>query len=82
MIPRAELEFCGPCIGLSVRTRAEVKVYLPVVVLGSASHHFSIREVDKCEDSCHRATRMIRRLEGLTGEIRLKDLNIYHLSEL
>jgi len=76
------MQFCGPCIGLSIRTWAEVKVYLPAALFGSAFHHFCIREVDKCEGSCQRAIRMIRRLEGLTWEIRLKDLNIYHLSEL
>lgn len=81
-IPRAEMQFCGPCVGLSIRTWAEVKFYLPAALWGSTCRHFCIREVDKCEGSCHRATRMIRRLEGLTCEIRLKDLNIYHLSEL
>ena len=35
-------------------------------------------EVDEWKGCHHRATRMIRGLEGLTSEIRLKDLNIYH----
>lgn len=39
------------------------------------------REVDKWKGCHQRVTRMIRGLEGLTCEIRWKDLNIYHLSE-
>lgn len=40
------------------------------------------REVDKWKGGRHRAARMIRGLKGWTCEIRLKDLSIYHLSEL
>lgn len=40
------------------------------------------REVARWEGPHHSTARMIRGSEGLTGETRLKDFNIYHLSEL